>query len=190
MDAKTQQRLDEIAIKTAEMNLQKAERELHQFEATEATRARQNKERQAQLSHDARQRKAVAKNCSHRQGASPKNQFKGKGPSALNIQIMPGGPWDQRISCLICRGIWVSPNPRDMEKRIRQGENAQMRNDRIAKYHADLDEFKKMLEMAGDKLSADAAEPMHTGVSIVITDTETGLQIPCRRPCDEERIAP
>ena len=178
------EKLEEIQIKIAEKQLKLAERELAKFEGEERSREHINRVRQEQLGKDDETKHRLSNFCKHRQGGTLKDPYHGKGPTALNVITMPGGDWDKMITCLVCPGIWHSPNPLDMATALRKGETEDQRDRRVAKYQADLEEFNAILKQAEDRLSSEDAV-MDSGTKIVKTDRRTGLRVPVLRPCDE-----
>jgi hypothetical protein len=177
-------RLEEIEIKHAEMRMKLTARELAKFEGEERSREHINRVRQEQLGKDQDTNRRLRNFCKHRQGGTLKDLYHGKGPTALNVITMPGGDWDKMITCLVCPGIWHSPNPLDMATALRKGETEEQRDRRVVKYQADLEEFNAILKQAEDRLSSDETV-MDSGTKIVKIDLRTGLRVPVLRPCDE-----
>lgn len=181
-------RIKQTLLREAEMRLEMTEETVTAYQNTKADRERKNRQRQAQLATDRANLKALSKQCSHRQGGSPKNPYKGKGDSALNVFNMPDG-FTKVVKCIVCRGVMWSPHPADQAKNQRLGESAAERDARVAKYEADLAEFDRLYEMAKDKLTEEAAQEMECGTTISTTDLNTGAPILRRRPCDSYATA-
>jgi hypothetical protein len=181
--------LDAILLETANVNLEQAKMKLEQtrdevdqWKATRDQRARTNAQRQSQLRVDCEEVARTARICTHRQGGSPGNIYGGKGQSALNIALLPDAH-TQLITCVICRLRVFSPNERDMAKNPRPGESREQAAARVAKYHADRKTFDELLEHAADKLTPEAAAPMHCGKTFTFMDGD-GREVLRPRPCD------
>ena len=182
--ARRQAKIQEIALETAELDLEEAKDRNARLKADKADKSRKNKQRQGQLHIDRSNRRQLRDHtCSHRQGGSPRNQYKGKGDSALSVFNMPDG-FTQLVKCIICRGEWWSPHPADQAQKPRDGETAGECRARVAQYRDDYEEFQRVLALAMDKLTEEAAQPMECGVTITTTNLETGAQTLRRRPCD------
>lgn len=188
-DVKTmQEQLLETQLKTALMNQKLAERELQKFEASERSKSAQNAQRQSELAAKVRGRAQVAKNCSHRQGASPKNIYKGKGDTTLKkVKMMDG--FTVLIHCAICRLAVFSPHPYDQnpepQKDFRTGKmetEAQARA-RVAKWRKDTAEFNKLYELSEDSKSDEFSGTMDCGNTFQVTDAK-GMPVYRRRPSD------
>lgn len=182
------QQLEEIQLKTAEMNMKIAERELQKFEATERSRSMQNAQRQSELAAKVRGRAAVAKKCSHRQGASPKNIYKGKGDTTLKkVKMMDG--FTILIHCAICRLAVFSPHPYDQnpepQKNFRTGqmETEAQAKARVKKWEKDTEDFNKLYELSEDSKSDEYSSTMDCGNTFQVTDGK-GLPVYRRRPSD------
>lgn len=179
-------RLNQIKIRTAEIQLQRAEMELEQteqsvaqFKADKEARSRRNAQRQTQLRIDINEKAATARRCTHRQGGSLKNPYGGKGPSALQLVILP----DERelIMCAVCPMRVFSPFPGDGARRPRKGETEKEAEARVQKYARDLADFEALREESNNKLTEDGA--MHCGKTFKFLDGD-GNQVQVPAPCD------
>lgn len=181
------EQIDETRLQEARMRLTLTQREVAQFEATEADKKRRNTERQKQLSADRQTRANDAKMCNHRQGGTPKNPFKGKGSTALRVAKFPDG-FTKVIMCPICRLRAFSPHPNDQgtEPRLVNGkmESEAQAAKRVKKYQADKAAWDKLYEQSRDGLTEEEVQEMDCGTTITLTDTRTGAQVLPRRPCD------
>jgi hypothetical protein len=180
--------LEEIQLKTAQMNLKIAERTLQQFEAQERATTLQNQQRQSDLRNKVKGRAQVAARCSHKQGASQKNIYKGKGDTTLKkVRMMDG--FTTMIHCAICRLIVFSPHPYDRnlkpQKNIHTGEmeTAAQAKARVEKWTADTAAFEKLLEQSEESKSDEYSSTMDCGNTFAVTD-ERGLPVFRRRPSD------
>lgn len=181
--------LDAIALETAQVNLERSRLELEQTKETVAQwkgdreqRQRTNKQRQTQLRNDREEVARIARVCTHRQGGSPKNPYGGKGQAALSVAQMPDGH-TQLVTCAICRLRVFSPNDRDMAKNSRPGESRDDAKRRVEKYLQARAEFDRLLELSQDKLTPEAAAPMHCGVTFTYMNGD-GQEVLLPRPCD------
>ncbi len=182
------QQLEEIQLKTAQMNMKIAERQLQQFENAERAKASKNAQRQADLRNKVIGRAKVAAGCSHRQGASQKNIYKGKGDTTLKkVRMMDG--FTTLIHCAICRLAVFSPHPYDRnpepQKNIHTGnlETAAQAKARVEKWKADTERFEALLEQSEESKSDEYSSTMDCGNTFAITD-EKGLPVFRRRPSD------
>lgn len=182
------QQLEEIQLKTAQMNLKIAERELQKFEAQEQSKAAQNAQRQSELASKMRGRAEVASKCAHRQGASPKNIYKGKGDTTLKkVRMMDG--FTILVHCAICRLARFSPHPYDQnpepQKDFRTGkmETAEQAKARVAKWKADTDSFNELLEKSEESKSDEYSSTMDCGNTFDVKDHK-GMPVYRRRPSD------
>jgi hypothetical protein len=183
-----QQQLEEIQLKTAQMNMKLAERALEKFEAQERSKSTQNAQRQSELASKMRGRAQVAKKCSHKQGASPKNIYKGKGDTTLKkVRMMDG--FTILIHCAICRLAEFSPHPYDQnpepQKNFRTGkmENAEQAKARVAKWKADTEAFAELLEKSEESKSDEYSSTMDCGNTFEVKDHK-GMPVYRRRPSD------
>lgn len=179
----TQARLDAIALRTAEINLERAEQEAGDYEARKRQKSRNNAQRQSQLVTTLRGDQKLSHRCNHRQGGTPKNPYKGNGDTALKVIKQPDG-FTTLILCVICKLRCFSPHPNNRGKKVKPGENAEKAKARVAKYEADLVAFNLLLEKSEDSISSDFTQPMDCGITIERTDEETGNPIYGARPCD------
>jgi hypothetical protein len=182
------QQLEDIQLKTAEMNMKIAQRQLEKFEAAERSKSLQNAQRQSELASKMRGRAAVARKCSHRQGASPKNIYKGKGDTTLKkVRMMDG--FTILIHCAICRLAVFSPHPYDQnpepQKNFRTGkmENAEQAKARVAKWKADTKAFDELLEKSEESKSDEYSSTMDCGNTFEVKDHK-GMPVYRRRPSD------
>lgn len=183
-----QQQLEEIQLKTAQMNMKIAQRELEKFEAQERSKSLQNAQRQSELASKMRGRWKVAKKCSHRQGASPKNIYKGKGDTTLKkIKMMDG--FTILIHCAICRLAVFSPHPYDqnpepqVDFRTHKMETEAQAKARVAKWQADTKEFDELLEKSEESKSDEYSSTMDCGNTFEVKDHK-GMPVYRRRPSD------
>jgi hypothetical protein len=181
--------LEAIALETATVQLEKSKLELEQtkeavaeWKGVREQRQRTNQQRQSQLRNDREEIARIARRCSHRQGGSPRNPYGGKGQSALNIVQMPDNH-TQLVTCSICRLRVFSPNERDMAKNPRPGESKEDAKRRVEKYLEARAEFDRLIELANDKLTPEAAAPMHCGITFTFMDGD-GREVLTARPCD------
>lgn len=183
-----QAQLEEIQLKTAQMNMKIAERELQKFEAQEQSKSTQNAQRQSELRSKMHGRAQVAKRCAHKQGASPKNIYKGKGDTTLKkVRMMDG--FTVLIHCAICRLAVFSPHPYDQnpepQKNFLTGkmENADQAKARVAKWKADTEAFNDLLEKSEESKSDEYSSTMDCGNTFEVKDHK-GLPVYRRRPSD------
>lgn len=183
-----QQQLEEIQLKTAQMNMKLAERELQKFEAQERSKSTQNAQRQSELASKMRGRWQVAMKCSHKQGASPKNIYKGKGDTTLKkVRMMDG--FTVLIHCAICRLAVFSPHPYDQnpepQKNFRTGvmESDVQAKARVRKWKADTAAFAELLEKSEESKSDEYSSTMDCGNTFEVKDHK-GMPVYRRRPSD------
>lgn len=181
-DKDTQARLDAIALKTAELNLERAEQEAADYEAKKAQNSRLKAQRQAQFKTDLRGKASTAKRCNHRQGGTPKNPFKGNGDTALKVIKQPDG-FTTLIMCVICPLRCWSPHPKNQSKKLREDETHAEMKARVQKYFEDKTLFDALMEKSQDSISADFTQPMDCGITIERT-SEDGNPVYGKRPCD------
>jgi hypothetical protein len=174
--------LREIQLQTARLTLEEARDRIAVNTAKKAQKARMNAQRQGQLRIDNAGRREVARLCSHRQGATPKNPLKGKGPTALNVIKMPDG-FTIMIQCSICRLNLYSPFPGNMSQKVKAGETKDDMKHRVEKFHADKKFFDLMLEKATEGLTEESTQAMDCGVKIRVTDAD-GMPVYRPRPSD------
>lgn len=181
-------KLEEVQAKLAQVQLEQAEMQLEQTrESVEAWKnqkeelSRRNAQRQKQLKMDINERASQAKGCTHRQGGSFGNPTGGKGPSALTTVILP----DERvlIMCSICPMRVFSPFPGNGARRQRRGESKEAAEARVARYQQEVAEFEALSAEARDKLTEEAAQPMHCGKTFRFLDGD-GNQVQMPAPCD------
>jgi hypothetical protein len=182
------QQLEEVQLKTALMNMKLAERALQQFEAKEASKSMQNAQRQSELASKTRGRAQVAAKCSHKQGASPKNIYKGKGDTTLKkVKMMDG--FTVLIHCAICRLAVFSPHPYDQnpepQKDFRTGkmESQAQASLRVKKWHKDTERFDELLEQSEESKSDEYSSIMDCGNTFEVKDGR-GMPVYRRRPSD------
>jgi hypothetical protein len=182
------QQLEEIHLKTAEMNMKIAQRELQKFEAQEQSKTTQNAQRQSALASTWRGRIKVAKGCSHKQGASPKNIYKGKGDTTLKkIKMMDG--FTVLVHCAICRLAEFSPHPYDQnpepQRDFRTGkmETEAQAKARVMKWRKDTEAFAVLLEKSEESKSDEYSSTMDCGNTFEVKDHK-GIPVYRRRPSD------
>lgn len=183
-----QQQLEEIQLKTAQMTMKIAERQLQKFDAEERAKSTQNAQRQSDLKSKIIGRARVAANCSHKQGASQKNIYKGKGDTTLKkVRMMDG--FTLLVYCPICRLSEFSPHPYDRnperQKNFRTGkmETEAEARARERKWKADTAKFEKLLEQSEESKSDEYSSTMDCGNTFQVTDGK-GLPVFRRRPSD------
>lgn len=184
VEAKLEQvrlRTAEVQLKQAEMQLEQTEEQVAQWRNDREQRGRRNKQRQTQLKLDVNEKAGQARGCTHRQGGSLRKPFGGKGPSSLQLVILP----DERelIMCAICPLRVFSPFPGDGSKRRRKGESAEQAEARSAMYASEVEEFNRLKAHASDKLTEEAGSAMHCGKTFKFLDGE-GNQVQMPAPCD------
>lgn len=183
MDNATQKRLDEMVLRKAELELEQAEEQHARHAQQKAANAKKNSDRQRQLRADVDTRRKTVQRCNHRQGGTPKNPLKGKGPTALKIATMPDG-FTKLIMCSAgCNLRAFSPHPQDGAKKPHPGESNEERNARLAKFKKDTAEWERLQAMAEDGLTEESVQPMECGVTMSVFDGD-GMPVYPRRPCD------
>lgn len=183
-----QQQLEEVQLKTAKMNLKIATRELAKFEAAERSKSLQNAQRQSELASKMRGRAQVSARCSHKQGASPKNIYKGKGDTTLKkVKMMDG--FTVLIHCAICRLSVFSPHPYDqnpdpqVDFRTGKMETAAQAKARVQKWKEDTERFEELLEQSEESKSDEYSGQMDCGNTFDVKDSK-GIPVYRRRPSD------
>lgn len=172
----------QVSLEQARLKLEQTREEVEQWKAQREQRSEQNRQRQAQLATDREETARTARVCTHRQGGSPRNPYGGKGQSALNSAVMPDGR-TTLITCSICRLRVFSPNERDLAKNPRDGETKEQAAARVKRYLEQRKEFDLLLEQASDKLTPEAAAPMHCGTTFTFMNGD-GQEVLLPRPCD------
>jgi galactokinase len=182
------EQLEEIQLRTAQMNMKLAERELQKFEAKERSKSVQNAQRQSELASKMRGRWEVARKCAHKQGASPKNIYKGKGDTTLKkVRMMDG--FTMLIHCAICRLAVFSPHPYDrnpepqIDYRTRRMETEVQARKRVAKWESDTEAFAELMEKSEESKSDEYSSTMDCGNSFEVKDHK-GMPVYRRRPSD------
>jgi len=142
----------EVNLETSRLALAKQKEDNQIFIESREQRSRQNKQRQASLAQDAANRAARQAMCLHRQGGGPDDTFEGDGKSCLTLaRIFFANNF--LIQCPRCDLALQRPHPTLKSKKLRDGETAQMRDERIKKYNEDLAFYSKRLaEAKGNKL--------------------------------------
>jgi len=183
-----QQQLEEVQLKTAQMNMKLAQREIEKFEAQEKSKSSQNAQRQSELASKMRGRWQISRKCAHKQGASPKNIYKGKGDTTLKkIRMMDG--FTVLIHCAICRLAVFSPHPYDRNPepqtdfRTRKMETEAQAKKRVAKWQADTEAFEVLLEKSEESKSDEYSSTMDCGNTFEVKDHK-GMPVFRRRPSD------
>jgi hypothetical protein len=179
--AELHERLLAAQVKKAELELARTEEEVRSWEAQRETRKRQNQQALNDLKHHHSDRLAVIKSCTHRQGGTPGRERQGNDKSALNLVIMMDGR--ELIMCANCPLRVFSPFIGDKNPARRKNETDAQAKARVEKYKADMAEFERLKEHARDKLTPQAATPMHCGNTFEFQDAN-GNRIPMRAPCD------
>lgn len=183
-----QEQLEEVQLKTALMNMKLAERELEKFEAQERSKSAQNAQRQSELASKMRGRHEIARKCAHKQGASPKNIYKGKGDTTLKkVRMMDG--FTVLIHCAICRLAVFSPHPYDRnpeaQVNFRTGkmETEAQAKVRVERWKADTEKFEQLLEKSEESKSDEYSSTMDCGNVFEVKDHK-GMPVYRRRPSD------
>jgi hypothetical protein len=183
-----QQQLEEIQLKTAQMNMKIAERALEKFEAQELSKSKTNADRQNNLRSKMRGRWVTAKRCSHKAGASPKNIYKGKGDTTLKkVKMMDG--FTILVHCAICRLAVFSPHPYDQNTepqkdfRTLKMETEAQAKERVRKWRKDTEAFAELLEKSEESKSDEYSGTMDCGNTFEVKDHK-GMPVYRRRPSD------
>jgi hypothetical protein len=175
--------LAEVNLRRANMELEMTTEQVEQYEAQKAARKAQNAQRQAQLKMDRRTSASNARKCTHRQGGSGTDRFysTGKGHSVLSRVILP----DERelIMCAVCPLRVFSPREVDKSPKPRANETIEQAKARSRKYRVEREEFDKLIELSKDKLTPEAAAPMHCGTTFSFADGD-GRKCDVPAPCD------
>lgn len=194
--------LEKIQLETAQLDLDEAKDRNATRIAQKAQSERLFKERQRGFAAATNNRRKMRDEmCSHRQGGSPNNPYEGEGKSALGVTRMPDG-WTKMIKCLVCRGEWFTPHPYNMRTdpfpagfhmaggvvRDKKETEAQVKK-RVEKFHADTEQFNKLLKMAKEKLTDEAKQEMDCGTTHTLTNMETGVVVYPWRPCDTSALS-
>lgn len=173
--------LKRVQLEKARLELEQAQEEIAAWKGHKAARSRSNTQRQTQLALDRRDAARAAKECTHRQGGSIREPNKGKGQSALNIVILPDE--STLITCANCRLRVFSPSPLQGAQDPKPGESKQEAAARVKKHLEAVKSFEELLEQAQDKLTPEAATPMHCGKTFKFLDRNQN-QVHVPRPCD------
>jgi hypothetical protein len=185
-DKSIQQQIAEAQLEREQILLEQTREQSAAYKAGKFQKARVNAQRQEQLAIDVRNRRAVSKQCNHRQGGTTRNPYKGKGKTSLNRVLLPDG-FSKLIMCSICRLRLFSPFPLNKTprpKRTATGvETSAQAAARVRKFHEDEKQFNKLWEDAEDSLTPEASQVMHCGVTFTVTDPD-GMPIMKPRPCD------
>lgn len=177
-----EQEIKRVQLETARLQLDEQRDRNEHLKATKAEKSRRNMERQKQLRAEVSTRTQISNKCKHRQGGTPKNPLNGKGPTALNIAMMPDG-FTKLIMCSVCRLRVFTPHPRNQSTKPRDGETAAQAKNRAGQYQDDLEYYNRLMEMAKDNLTEEGAQEMDCGTTIVLRDDE-GREVLPTRPCD------
>ena len=180
--AEIQAEAAQVALETALIELEEAKERNASFKAARAVRSLQNKQRQGQLRADLTEKADIIRSCTHRQGGSPGRERKGSGPSALRVVVLP----DNRtlVMCANCPMRVFSPRPDRKNPDRREGETAAQAKNRVKIYMEQMEEFEKLLELAQDQLTPEAANPMHCGKTFAFVGRD-GNNMTMPAPCDE-----
>lgn len=180
--AQVKERLDELALQTAELNLDEASERAATRQAQRESRVRTNRQRQAQLVKDNEEKRVKIKACTHRQGGSIKQPNRGKGPSALRSIYLPE-EGRMLIMCANCPLRVFSPPEIDASPKQRRQESEAKAEARVDRYEREKDEFERLWEASQDQLTDEAAQPMDCGTTFTFTDRERNrVHVPS--PCD------
>lgn len=182
MATKFEEEMQRIQLETAKLTLEEAKERIAKSDGEKKRRARLNAQRQGQLRIDNAGRVELSKRCSHRQGGTPKNPLKGKGPTSLNVVKMPDG-FTMMIQCSICRLNLYSPHPGNQSTKPKHGESSSDTKRRIAKFHTDKAYFDALLEKSQDGLTPESTQIMDCGVKLRVTDAD-GMPVLRPRPSD------
>ncbi len=206
-NTKTKEQLEreilEANAQAALLNLDQLQEENQKRVTTKLHKARVFAERQRNLKIASKTRTELFLRCNHRQGGPLNDPFEApeSNKSALNVAKMPDG-FTKRVSCLICRGEMYTPHPYFMRKKpfpvgfhmpsgvvLEKAESASDAERRVRQYEADVKLFTKLLKMAKDKITPEAAQEMDCGTVHVLTNSETGEVVYPWRPCDASPVA-
>jgi hypothetical protein len=178
---KVQLEINKVTLQQAKIKLEQTQEEVATYQANKEAKSLSNRQRMAQLRRDRLNSAQLAKGCTHRQGGGLKNPRAGKRESALTVCIMP----DERqlIMCALCSLRVFSPREVDKSPKLRKGETEAKAAARVARYHAEREEFDKLLEHASDKLTDEAAQPMFCGTTFRFEDSD-GQVCSVPAPCD------
>jgi hypothetical protein len=174
--------LAQVQMETAQIELEEARERNRAWKAQREVQSRLNKQRQGQLHADLTEKAEVIKTCTHRQGGSPGRERKGGGPSALRVVILPDSR--QLVMCANCPLRVFSPRPDMKNPDMRPGETPKDRNERVKRFVLQTTEFERLLELARDQLTPEAANPMHCGKTFAFVGRD-GNNITRPAPCDE-----
>jgi ferredoxin-like protein FixX len=174
---------ERLMLEKETLELDKVREEVADRTAQKEYRTRKSRLRQSDARNVARRAANVAKACSHRQGGQNGDMLKGKGPTALKVEKHPDG-FTIKIRCLCCPLRVTNPIPSNASKKIKRGENAEMRDERVAQFARDKALFDKLYEQSQENaLSVEASAAMECGTTFKVTD-EDGNQIFKPRPSD------
>ena len=142
----------EVNLETSRLALERQKEDNQVFVMTREQRARQNAQRQQSLAQDAANRAARQAVCLHRQGGGPDDTLEGDGKSCLTLSRVFFAN-NFLIQCNRCDLALQRPHPALKSKKLRDGETAAMRDERIRKYNEDLAHYNRLLaEAKGNKL--------------------------------------
>lgn len=137
----------EVNLETSRLALDRQKEDNQIFTMTREQRTRQNHQRQLQLAAQATSKAAQQAMCLHRQGGGPDDTFEGDGKSCLTIaRIFFANNY--LIQCPRCDLALQRPHPAMKSRKLRDGETAAMRDERIKKYDADLAFYNGLLAQA------------------------------------------
>jgi hypothetical protein len=179
--AEIEQQIKALELEDMQLRLEETKDRVQALKATKAVKSLQNSQRQGQLRADLLDRKQVISDCTHRQGGSPGKERKGKGPSALRRVILP----DDRglVMCANCGLRVFSPLPSLGYQQPFKGESKAASKKRIEKFELDKAEFNRLVELAEDQLTPEAAQPMHCGTQFAFQNS-MGNNVSMPAPCD------
>lgn len=150
--AELQQEILQVELQTKQLQLERAKEENQLYLDKKKELARQRAQSQMNARVNTQKAKQLQAICLHRQGASPDNIYEGNGPSCLTrSRIFFSGNY--LIQCVFCGLKEQKPHPSLKNKKLQQGETPEKRDERVAKYEADLDRYNKLLaESRSNKL--------------------------------------
>jgi len=179
--AEVEAEIKQLELEDMKLRLEETRDRVEGTKAAKEVRSRQNRQRQAQLRTDLRERVEVINTCTHKQGGSPGRERKGSGPSALRVVILPDGR--SLVMCANCPLRVFSPFPRLGYQGQYRGESKAQANKRLAKYAEDVKKFEELVTASENQLTPEAAAPMHCGKQFAFQDG-MGNNLSMPAPCD------
>lgn len=154
-----QAELARTQLKTALILQQRAEEDAYTFQQKREEISRRNKQRQANLAKERREKKNLITACNHKQGGGPDNMLEGDGKSALyRAEIF--FPGNSVVFCLRCPLQVMKPHP-DLRKTDRKA------------YDAALEEWQRLVKES----KSNGLEPMK-GPTYEFTNEEGATFVP------------